>query len=64
MCSFKSGWKLNANKALFLCVVIYHCAEEQRRGRRCIERNDSPHILEKQLDNKARGGRKKKEKEK
>lgn len=26
ICGFKSGWKLNANKLLFLCVVIYRCA--------------------------------------
>lgn len=28
ICGFRSGWKLNANKVLFLCVVIYHCAEQ------------------------------------
>ena len=37
----------------FLSVVIYHCAKQWCRGSRCIERNDSPHILEKQLNNKA-----------
>ena len=44
---FRSVWKLNVNKVLFHCAMIYDGAGQPGPASLRIERNDSPHILEK-----------------